>query len=154
MRKVSKKTDRASRANTASELSCVLSCPHNDINQDEEPRWKGPLHFAPGNYCLSQTCLRIEQTGDEGEYYSIVWGIQKQRVRNNTNETQHKALGPRSEGCVEKEIIVGDLDRTVAPQLHPGHEQFKMTFDPVSLPGSWLNRKARTRSTGRYRRRV
>lgn len=28
------KTNRASRANTASELLCVLNCPHNDINQD------------------------------------------------------------------------------------------------------------------------
>lgn len=33
-RKVSKTTNRASRANSANELLCVLNCPHNDINQD------------------------------------------------------------------------------------------------------------------------
>lgn len=92
------KTNRASRANTASELLCVPYCPHNDINQDNQ--MEKPASFCSWKW-LSKSILSYNrtQTGDEGEHYAIVWGLQKQRVMNNTNETWNNALGPRSEGC-------------------------------------------------------
>lgn len=61
-----------------------------------------------------------------------------------------KLLAQGLKVVTENETITGDLDRKVAPQLLPGHKQFKMTYELVISTWYRRNRKARTCSTGRY----
>lgn len=84
-------------------------CQRTAVCAKLSPQWHKPRWLTqpekPASFCswklLSKSILSYNrtQTGDEGECYAVVWGLQKHRVMNNTNETWNNALGPRSEGC-------------------------------------------------------